>query len=158
MVTAIELNQIKEKMLSTAKAIFKRDKMLAAVAMIFNQDGEPVFIPLPFRDDREKEALLGIVKEKSKELNASAVCIVTEAWMAAMKEEDYKNYLERRKKEGIKISDLTERKECVVVTFETQFGQEIITYTIDRQINELVDEKRTKEFKSVFINMVPPLN
>jgi hypothetical protein len=58
----------------------KREPELVPIFLLFVPDGPSALIPAGWRDDEEKQILVALVKLKSREIGATAVSFVSEAW------------------------------------------------------------------------------
>lgn len=112
-----ELKAIMKENLEKAKFLLLRDGYVAPVAFICSgyQIG---ILPLNFKDQKEKEIQIFILKKIVEESKAEAVIMITESWVVSTNKDDMTKII----KEPIIPSKHPKREECIFVTGECEEG------------------------------------
>jgi len=139
-ITTADLQKTKESLLESMKKNFKNDISILPAVFIIAPNGEMTIIPTPYRNQNEKDAMMGAVRQLCKKINAVAVCIINEAWVRAIKSEDYDKVLKDMKETGKRISDYGDKKEVTLMMFQTKELSETITFDMDRVNRELINK------------------
>jgi hypothetical protein len=139
MIKTEEINRIKDVTISMMKQNFKNDGKLFPVIMALEASGKMNYIGTPFRNQEEKMQTLRYAKELCKKINAVAFFMITEAWFMKATPEEYKKYIEELQRTGKRVGDYNDKKEVVILLFETKTSSTTYTFDIDRQKNELIN-------------------
>ena len=157
----IDLNKVRERWIDSAKMLFKRDKYLDSVALILAGNGDLFACKLVFESKEEKANCIRAVRKMCAEHNAVAVCLINEVWAMTVPrvkcEEGIQEY-QRRGGDLNKEEFKGDRKERVLICFETKLTAESISFDIDRKNNELVNEEAGK-YTGMFTDILcQPIN
>jgi hypothetical protein len=161
MITVTELNKIKESLLNGMKENFKQEGSLEPITILVGQDGEMAIISTPYTNQTEKRLMIGGVKQMCKQMNPAAIAMINEAWMATIpkgSKSDQEKFQKELKESGKSVKDISGRKECAVMIFETAYSHEMIIRDIDKVNNDLINEMRTNKVESIFCNMLAPVS
>jgi len=125
------LNDFKESLRKSMIMNFEKDGFLAPV-LFFLQNNTPCFALIPrelLASNEKKEILADIIKKKCFEPNVFAAGIIMEANAAKI---DIDSSLAKLVDNGdIRVSELKEKVDIIVLIFSTPEGEEIITYVVD---------------------------
>lgn len=138
-ITNEQVEKIKQTNIELMKSNFKRDKELYPTVMILEPNGNLQVVGTPYRNQQEKDYMMGFVKETCKKVNAIAVFIINEAWVRKTTPEQFKKFNEEFKNTGKRISEYDDKKEVAMMIFETKTSSTLFMFDIDRQKNELVN-------------------
>lgn len=138
-ITTEEINRIKDVTINMMKQNFKNDGKLFPVIMALEANGKMTYVGTPYRNHEEKKATINYAKLLCKKINAVAFFMINEAWVRKVTPEQMKEYSEEFKKSGKRISDYDDKKEVVIMVFETKTSSTLIQFDIDRQKNELIN-------------------
>lgn len=159
MITAIELNQKKEQLLDKMKVVFSKFGIIEPMAFIICQDGKVFVVETPFSNAQEKQIMIAGIRVLCRKFNAAAVAIINEAWIVEF--DNKENFNQEEVESIIKqvggVRNMPQRKECAMCCFETSYGQEMITFSIDRNTGNLINEKRNNNVSGSFSNILSPV-
>ena len=153
--TSIKLNEFKETLIEGMVENFKRDGFLTPL-LFFYKDGEPIIGEIPFElleSPDGKNLLAGIIRTICQEPNVLAAGIIMEANGAKI--ENDTEMAKLVKNGNVKISELKESQDIIVLMFSTPEDEALIAYTVDcknKTVNELFGGEEMKKIGGIFSN------
>jgi hypothetical protein len=139
-----KINDFKEVLKEGMIRNFKKDGCLTPV-FFFLKDNIPIISQIPqylLSSQEGKCALGNIIKRLCQEPNVFAAGIIMEAWGAKLEKDD-----ERSKSlmnGDIRVRDLDNKRDIIMMIFSTPEGEEAISYVVDCK-NKTIGEPFTGE-------------
>lgn len=124
-----EDKQFIARMKSRAKMIMEKDGSHITLAILTNEEGQ-YLVPLKFKDDREKEIMLILLRREIKEKKIDNYLIINEAWYSH--------------NQMIRPSQDPDRKEMIVLVF---FKRDMTFYSLSMPFTR--DGKKIKWLEEV---------
>lgn len=117
-----ELKDFMEIALESSKEILLKEGKLFPTAFMF-VEGELHIIGLSFRNPREKDMQITLLRKFVKEKNADAAFVAIESWYATSDKKDF----------NIIPSKHPNRKECIFITGESEEGDITMVQLFERE-------------------------
>jgi hypothetical protein len=135
-----KLNNYKESLRLGMIKNFEKNGHLAPI-LFFLKDNAPVIIQIPsdFLSTQESKVLFGnSVRRLCQEPNVMAAGMIIEAWGVKLHED---NEMSKLLMNGnMKVRDVKDRQDIIIMIFSTPEGEETISYVVDCE-NKTVGEK-----------------
>lgn len=149
------LTEFKEVLRQGMITNFERDGYLTPILFFF-KNGAPVIGMIPpelLANSMGKEVLASMIKENCQEPNVLAAGIIMEAYGAKIDE----NNPDRDKIASgeIRVSELNDKKDIIVMIFSTPESEELIVYEVDCENKLMCDrfgDEDMKQFDGLFSN------
>jgi len=136
---------------------FKRDGSLTPILFVY-KDGEPDIMMIPpelFSTQNGKEVLAQVMKNICHQPNVLALGLITEAYGAKLDAElDSINQAKIESGE-IKVSELDNKVDIILMIFSTPEKEEMIAYEVDcenKVIGDLFGDEEMTQFEGMFAN------
>lgn len=129
-----------KSVIKTAKGNLLQFKSLVPV-MIFFVKGKMTVLAFPFKDDREKDAVVNFIRTVIDRAKVDYYFFIMEAWIAEAKKDS----------EYIRPRDNPKRKECIVVSkFSMRKKDIVVTIPFKRLRNTIIFEKERSLIDNVY--------
>jgi hypothetical protein len=121
---------------------FTKDGCLIPVFFwIENNQPEITQIPTEYLSNIQGKRVLGdIIRTICDKDNVTAAGIIFEAYAVKMHEENDADTVKKIADGDLKVSDMNEKQDIIVLIFSTPNSHEIITYNVDCENNKVLDE------------------
>jgi len=153
--TSNKLNEFKEILIKGMVENFKRDGYLTPL-LFFYKNGEPIGGEIPselLASPEGKNFLAGIIRTVCREPNVLAAGIIMEANGAKI---DNDTEMAKLVKNGnVRVSELKESQDIIVLLFSTPEKEELIAYTVNlenKTVGELFGGEELKGMGGIFSN------
>ncbi len=134
---------------------FEHDGYLTPILFFF-KDGQPIIGMIPpemLNDYNGKEMLASIIKKTCQEPNVFAAGIIMEAYGAKVEENSPNK--DKIISGEIRVSELDEKQDIIVMLFSTPENEELIVYEVDcdnKKVGNLFNDEEMKQFSGLFTN------
>ncbi len=156
-ITTADLSKVRDTLVKGMIQNFKNDGEIFPTAIIIDPKGKMTIIGTPYTNQNEKNQMMGAVESQCKKVDAIALFLISEAWVRAIKTEDYAKTLKEMEDKGKRVSDYDDKKEVAILIFETKLTTETITFEIDRENNELINKISARTAGGNFANILSPV-
>ncbi len=112
------LNMVIEKMQQNLKNF---PKLLPVAFLLNNETNKTQIIGMPFRNEEDKESCAAMLKDRAIEMQADAICFLSEAWTLPEKYRT-KEMIDSILQQYGEIANFPERMEIVTIQLETYEG------------------------------------
>lgn len=150
-----KLQDFKESLRQGMIENFERDGCLLPI-MFFLKDGMPVIGEIPFElleTPERKDILAGTIRKICQQPNVLAAGLIIEA--SGVKMDDDSEMANLVKNGSVRISELKESQDIIVMVFSTPEGEELIAYCVDiknKTVGEMFSGEETKGMGGIFSN------
>lgn len=107
------------------------------------ENNQPIITQIPnkyLQDNEGKSILGGVIRKKCADENVTAAGIVFEANGVKMNPDKDSETVQKLMKGEMKVSDMDNREDIIVLVFSTPDKHEIITYNVDCKNKKVIDE------------------
>ena len=135
----MNFQEFKDFVIEGVEVGWKNDKQIASVVffLIAEEDATRVYIvPVDhfFQTTFHKDVLSGVIENVCKELDVISYSVVSESWMASLNKEEF----DADPGKVILPSEHPNRREIILMLFETRFNTETYYYEVIRDENSAV--------------------
>jgi len=136
--TTEQIKKWKKDIIKSTREIFKIQGQLHPIAFLLRADRKCMVVGADFHNHEDKDRYLEKIKEICKDNNVIAVLFINEAWGASIKEKDKGGLLNEDGSLKMRVRDMENSKEMIVIVFETKLLSQTSTIEIDRSKGEAV--------------------